>query len=220
MSRPVESFTAVRETFAGAEVVLLQGADGDVWMTSSEVGRALGYAADKSADAVTKLYDRHHEELQPFMRRIRLRSGSTDEVGEEGAAQGVVREQVCWRREAVYMLACFARTERAREFRAWVVRVCDDLERGNKLLLTREQVQALIDERAGLIDLVSRQAAILQETASFAGRLLADHRHRKRLHPELAGGETPQRFFAFYEAEVLEEGGRAVDGAESAGGVA
>lgn len=90
--------------------------DGKVWLTSADLARALGYAR---ADKVGEIYARNKDEFSPEMPlTLKLR----------------VRGQVAPTNHRIFsprgchLIAMFARTEWAREFRKWVLDVLEALD--------------------------------------------------------------------------------------------
>lgn len=174
--------------FNGAECELLQKEDGSVWMTSEQIGLALGYSGDPGKK-IRKVYERHIDELRSFKGELKL------------TRPGVAAQlTTIWQKEALYLFAMFARTETAKSFRMWVTRTCRELEAGDKVLVDRSVIEGYEQRIASLL---GSTGALMTSMASLFGSGLASFGAAKRHHPELFGIPTRQRFFAFYE-EVLE----------------
>lgn len=84
---------------------------GQIWLTASEVGQALSYADDK---AVQRIYTRHADE---FTEKI---TG----VVKLTTPRGMQDSRVFSLRGA-HLIAMFARTPKAKEFRRWVLDILD-----------------------------------------------------------------------------------------------
>jgi anti-repressor protein len=84
---------------------------GQVWLTASEIGQALEYADDK---AVQRIYSRHSDEFTEKMTGVvKLTTPS-----------GMQDSRVFSLRGA-HLIAMFARTAKAKEFRRWVLDILD-----------------------------------------------------------------------------------------------
>lgn len=173
----------------GAERELLQDQAGEVWMTSEQIGLALGYS--EPAKAIAKLYERHIDDLRDFRSDVKL-------TKEHGAK----RLTTIWRREALYMFAMLARTEAASEFRRWLTQTCRELEDGDKVLVSRADLEAHMRYVARYTE---STAGMLSSLASIHGSALAKLGALKKRHPEMFGHVgCAQRFFEFADAEELE----------------
>jgi len=138
----------IRRDFYGTELELHQR-EGDLalLMTSEQIGVGLDYSGSGAdqAERVNQIYRRHPKELGPF--KVKVPGTAT----------------VYWHEEAIYMIACFARTKVAEKFRIWIVQTCSDLNSGRAALVTPEQVAALIDavRRAEREELQSERVRLL-----------------------------------------------------------
>ena len=193
----------IRRDFSGTEIELLQREDGQVFVTSEQLGLALGYKGDddQRSRSIRKLAERHQDEIRPFKVEYKL------------TRDGVTKRVVAWERTGVYLFAMWARTDKAKAFRAWILKTCDELEKGDKVLVDRSEL-------GKLHDLVLSQAKAIQAGASLAGSLLANYGHRKARHPELYGEDNGQTYFGYYEVEFLDgpeaDAGEPVDAAGGA----
>lgn len=84
--------------------------DNQVWLRSSEIAEALGY---KSADSVTRIYNRNADEFNSSMTQV------IDNPQTVNLTVRVFSLRGC------HLLAMFARTPVAKEFRKWVLDVLD-----------------------------------------------------------------------------------------------
>ncbi|WP_273967987.1 BRO family protein [Enterobacter cancerogenus] len=83
----------------------------EVWLTSSQIGYALEYADDK---AVQRIYSRHADEFTEKMSRVvKLTTPSGSQETRVFSLRGA------------HMVAMFARTSVAKEFRHWVLDILD-----------------------------------------------------------------------------------------------
>lgn len=91
------------------------------WVRSPQIGEALGYA--KGSVSIAKLYDAHADEFTPGMTAVVTLP-----------TQGGPQETRIFSLRGCHLLAMFARTPVAKEFRKWVLDVLDKLaeqEQGN-----------------------------------------------------------------------------------------
>lgn len=86
--------------------------DGQKWLTAEEVGRCLGYDESNARKGVMKLYERHGDEFS-----------EADTCVVNLTTQGQGRAMRIFSAEGCVMLAMFANTPRAKEFRQWAKRV-------------------------------------------------------------------------------------------------
>ncbi|WP_425164646.1 P22AR C-terminal domain-containing protein [Enterobacter hormaechei] len=84
---------------------------GQVWLTASEIGQALEYADDK---AVQRIYSRHSDEFTEKMTGVvKLTTPSGTQDSRVFSLRGT------------HLIAMFARTPKAKEFRRWVLDILD-----------------------------------------------------------------------------------------------
>ena len=84
------------------------------WLVSSDIAKALGYSR---ADAVTKIYDRNKDEFSADM-------SQTPKMGVSGNYQKTVR---MFSLRGAHLIAMFAKTPVAKDFRKWVLNILDDV---------------------------------------------------------------------------------------------
>lgn len=104
-----------------------------IWLTASELSKALGY---KQTDAVSKVYNRNSDEFTANMTQV-IENPHTPNLG--------VR---IFSLRGCHLIAMFARTTVAKEFRKWVLDILDK-EVGQPIqvipTITAEQRQAIKD---------------------------------------------------------------------------
>lgn len=88
---------------------------GNLWFSSSDLAKALGY---KKTDAVTQIYSRYSDEFAANMSTT-LRERV---VRKTGAVEMVVR---FFSLRGAHLIAMFASTPKAKEFRRWVLDILD-----------------------------------------------------------------------------------------------
>ena len=118
----------------------IQRHDGQIWITSSDLARALGYARE---DSVSRIYDRKSDEFTSDMTL-------TVKLTVKGFGNGnSEKETRIFSLRGCHLITFFARTPVAKEFRKWVLDV-----------LEKEVLQQQIDTR---IKINAEQQAILKE---------------------------------------------------------
>ena len=89
-----------------------------IWLTSIDLAKSLGYSQE---NAITKIFNRHKEEFTDSMSvLIQFQTGSLAE------SSGLQTEQRIFSLRGCHLLAMFARTTIAKEFRKWVLDVLDN----------------------------------------------------------------------------------------------
>ena len=84
---------------------------GQIWLTASEVGEALGYSDDK---AIHRLYRKHADEFTVNMTGV-----------VKVTTPGGVQDSRVFSLRGAHLIAMFARTDVAKEFRRWVLDILD-----------------------------------------------------------------------------------------------
>ncbi|TBL62443.1 BRO-N domain-containing protein [Hafnia paralvei] len=97
--------------------------DNNAWLTSTELAQALGYADTKS---VTKLFTRNSDEFTPAMSLV-------VEMTTNGINNSLRKKKVrVFSLRGAHLIAMFATTTVAKEFRRWVLDILDrEVEQGN-----------------------------------------------------------------------------------------
>ena len=114
--------------------------DNQIWITSSELAFALGY---KHADSVTRIYNRKSDEFTSDMTKV------IDNPQTVNLTVRVFSLRGC------HLIAMFAKTPVAKEFRKWVLDVLDK-ESLQQLIDTRVKINA--EQQAELKEIVDRRA--------------------------------------------------------------
>lgn len=97
--------------------------DNNAWLTSTELAQALGYADTKS---VTKLFTRNSDEFTPAMSLV-------VEMTTNGINNSLRKKKVrVFSLRGAHLIAMFATTTVAKEFRRWVLDILDrEVAQGN-----------------------------------------------------------------------------------------
>ncbi|EPV1493085.1 BRO family protein [Klebsiella pneumoniae] len=131
---------------------------GQVWLTAAEIGQALEYADDK---AVQRIYSRHADEFTAQMTGVvKLTTPSGKQESRVFSLRGA------------HLIAMFARTPKAKEFRRWVLDILD-----------REVAQSPIakqfsDEELCSLSYLWRSSAVMYEACHNIYPLLLAAEHK------------------------------------------
>lgn len=107
--------------------------DNQTWITSSDLSKALGY---KSIDSVTKVYNRNRDEFTSCM-TLTVNLTASHETQNPKYDTRVFSLRGC------HLIAMFARTSVAKEFRKWVL---DILDKEAKPELINPSIESIITE--------------------------------------------------------------------------
>ena len=143
--------------------------EGQVFFSSEEIGRQLGYA--KPSKSINILFNRNQRELKGYATGIKLMQ-----------VDGCLREVRCFTEEGVYILSMLANTPRAREFRAKLARLLREI-RERRVDLARESgyLQGLDEGRAATLpEVKAAEAKARQDTARLFWRLGPARKRRLR----------------------------------------
>ncbi|EOD58191.1 hypothetical protein H922_20297 [Citrobacter freundii GTC 09629] len=106
----MNSLTKIELNFHDVSLQSISDKDG-IWLTANQIGYALQYADDK---AVQRIYSRHSDEFTQRMSRVvKLTTPSGHQETRVFSLRGA------------HMVAMFARTPVAKEFRRWVLDILD-----------------------------------------------------------------------------------------------
>lgn len=158
--------------FQGKAIVPVTGMTG-IWLTSAEIANALQY---KSAKSVTNLFNQNSDEFT---------SGMTQVI--ESVTSGNYRKKVrVFSLRGAHLIAMFARTDVAKEFRRWVLDILD-----------REVVHSPIAKQFSDDELCSlawlwRASDIMLTACESVTPLLKVAEHRQAGHFHTIGQELPR----------------------------
>lgn len=158
--------------FQGKAIVPVTGMTG-IWLTSAEIANALQY---KSAKSVTNLFNQNSDEFT---------SGMTQVI--ESVTSGNYRKKVrVFSLRGAHLIAMFARTDVAKEFRRWVLDILD-----------REVAHSPIAKQFSDDELCSlawlwRASDIMLTACESVTPLLKVAEHRQAGHFHTIGQELPR----------------------------
>ncbi|AUZ66856.1 MULTISPECIES: hypothetical protein [unclassified Citrobacter] len=135
---------------------------GETWLTSSELAAALGY---KKSDAVTQIFSRYHDEFTEHMSTTLKMSV----VRKTGVVDIPVR---VFSLRGAHLIAMFSTTNKAKEFRRWVLDVLDREIQHSPI------AKQFTDDELCTLAYLWRSAAVMYEACREVHPLLvvADHR--------------------------------------------
>lgn len=135
---------------------------GETWLTSSELAAALGY---KKSDAVTQIFSRYHDEFTEHMSTTLKMSV----VRKTGTVDIPVR---VFSLRGAHLVAMFATTPKAKEFRRWVLDILDrDIQRS-------PIAKQFTDDELCTLAYLWRSAAVMYEACREVHPLLLVAEHR------------------------------------------
>lgn len=150
--------------------------DGQRWLQAAEIASALGYAR---ADKISQIYGRHADEFTSAMTQtLNLRvNGINDSLRE--------KEVRIFSLRGAHLIAMFARTEVAKEFRRWVLDILD-AEVASRKVPARAPAARLSHEQALEITVrLERLKAMFNPLGDPFSDALGVHRVLRGLHPKL-----------------------------------
>lgn len=107
--------------------------NGQIWLTSTEIAKALGYAR---TDNISRIYNRNKDEFTGSM------TATINMVVKGfGSGEGNKRDLRIFSLRGCHLLAMFARTDIAKQFRKWVLDILDK-EVGAPVQLPSSQLTA------------------------------------------------------------------------------
>ncbi len=129
--------------------------DGKRWASAADIARALGYSR---ADKVTRIFDRHKAEFSTSMTQI-------VETPTLGVSGNLVTQTRVFSLRGAHLIAMFARTSKAQEFRRWVLDVLEQHQTATSLIQEWYEAKSALDAQ--------------DKFASMCGRGLSEHKTRK-----------------------------------------
>ena len=118
---------ATTDKFYDVETNIYEGADGEMYMTSEQLGKCLGYSNPRIA--IGQIADRN----------IYLKNSEFSTVIKLNTVDGKNRDVRLFTEDGIYEVTMLAKTEKAKEFRMWVRELIKSLRQG-KLQLKSENV--------------------------------------------------------------------------------
>lgn len=176
--------------------------DGERWLRSPQIGGALGYA--KGADSIDKIYKANASEFSADMTAL----VSVPDLHPQNGGAGQNRTVRVFSLRGAHLLGMFARTEKAKAFRRWVL---DVLEAANK----RQPAPTV--ETSELLHTLrlcrDAQAQVIALQTKEIERMQADTNRPKRAAPQPLTREERQMIHALAQqgmsgAEIARRLGR------------
>ncbi|NWO05785.1 MAG: hypothetical protein HLX50_08860 [Alteromonadaceae bacterium] len=111
--------------FEGTELTIIDH-NGQPWLSATDLARALGYSR---ADKISSLYRNNSDEFTAGMTElITVRSNPTTGNTDSGFSGNLTKTVRIFSPRGCHLLAMFARTEKAKDFRKWVLDVLDKVQ--------------------------------------------------------------------------------------------
>lgn len=121
--------SSIALSFNNVDLTPVNNNDGQIWLTSSELAKALGYSDDGS---VTRIYNKYNDEFTSSMTEV-VESATSKK------SKGLVTKTRIFSLRGCHLIAMFARTKVAKRFRVWVLDVLDDYAAKTKIPLSIQQ---------------------------------------------------------------------------------
>lgn len=151
-------------TFDNTQIEFIRH-ENQIWVRGTQIGAALGYK--KGGDRISEIYQRNKDEFTDTMSTLI----SLPDLHPQIAGAGQMREVRVFSLRGAHLIAMFARTEKAKGFRRWVLDLIDDFHNGTEK--AREAYQ--------------RAAERLEEGRNRASSCGAGLNNWKRAKPVLEG---------------------------------
>ncbi|CAA0262268.1 Uncharacterised protein [Klebsiella oxytoca] len=145
---------------------------GQVWLTAAEVGEALEYADDK---AVQRIFSRHADEFTAQM------TGVVKVTTRRG-----MQEARVFSLRGAHLVAMFARTPKAKEFRRWVLDILD------REVAHSPIAKQFTDDELSSLAWLWRASDIMLTACESVTPLLRVAEHRQAGHFHTIGQELPR----------------------------
>lgn len=145
---------------------------GHIWLTAAEVGQALEYADDK---AVQRIYSRHADEFTAQM------TGVVKLTTPRG-----MQESRVFSLRGAHLVAMFARTTKAKEFRRWVLDILD------REVAHSPIAKQFTDDELSSLAWLWRASDIMLTACESVTPLLKVAEHRQAGHFHSIGQELPR----------------------------
>lgn len=107
--------TIVTLNFNGVDLTTVDNGDNQIWVTAKQLAEALGYSDDR---AVSRIYNKHSDEFTSSMTEVVESTTSTD-------FKGLLVKTRIFSLRGCHLIAMFARTKVAKDFRVWVLNVIE-----------------------------------------------------------------------------------------------
>jgi prophage antirepressor-like protein len=141
------------ESFGNVKCDFWQNNAGDVFMTSKQLGAALGYTDPQKG--IDNLIDRNPQ-LKDEQFSVTLKMRGTD---------GKLYNTRVFNEDGIYEASMLAKTDRANKFRAWVRKILKALRKGDVVVVSPAKLQELeikrINAEARLLNAKTRHAKLI-----------------------------------------------------------
>lgn len=162
-------------SFNDVELVPVDNNDGQLWVTSKQLAEALGY---KTADSITRIYNRYSDEFTASMSQTLVITEAVNSASAKNKGSLSVTTRIFSLR-GCHLIAMFARTKVAKDFRVWVLDILDTQ--------AGKQQGYQLGDLQNLRDAASARYALGFSVASGGGKVLSQWRTEKNaINAEIA----------------------------------
>lgn len=186
------------EAFDGQQITFYQDSDGEIFARADEVGLCMTNAKNlrDAGKRIREILLRNPSDFEGFASDRKLRS-----------LDGKARNVKVLKGRGIFMVAFFARTDKAIRFRRWAAQIVNDLALGNKRLIDEAEYQRLVSSNHRNFEIANNCLNSLevlvsstQRIASLAGALL---RERKKQLVEEEAMRKELSDFPLFEDEGI-----------------
>ena len=177
-------------SFNNVDLTPIDNGDGQIWVTSSELAKALNY---KRSDKVTQIYNRNADEFTESMTL-------TLKMGVKGFGNGNSEKEVrLFSLRGCHLIAMFASTDVAKKFRKWVLDILD-AHVANEPTYKLGDLQRISDQ-------IDAEYAIGFSVASVGGKAMNEwkgKKHKLEAKKEIVQELMQPLLTGFDEAKLVE----------------
>ena len=113
--------SSIALSFNNVDLTTIDNGDGQLWVTSKQLAEALDY---KTMDSVTRIYNRYSDEFTDSMSQTLTVTEAVNSATTENKGSLVTTTRIFSLR-GCHLVAMFARTKVAKDFRVWVLNILD-----------------------------------------------------------------------------------------------
>lgn len=132
--------------------------DNKQWASAADIARALGYSR---SDKVNQIFERHEAEFSASMTCVTM----VQDLDPQTGVPGQFRTARVFSLRGAHLIAMFARTAKAQEFRRWVLDIIEQHQTAPSLIQEWFEAKAALDAQ--------------DRFASLCGKGLSEHKTRK-----------------------------------------
>lgn len=176
-------------SFNNVDLTTVDNGDNQIWVTAKQLAEALGYSDDR---AVSRIYNKHSDEFTSSMTEVVDSTTSTN-------FKGLLVKTRIFSLRGCHLIAMFARTKVAKDFRVWVLNVIE-------AHIAKEPAYKLGDLQR-ISDQIDAEYAIGFSVASVGGKAMNEwkgKKHKLEAKKEIVQELMQPLLTGFDEAKLVE----------------